>query len=93
MSLLRKIFLPWDAADCFDTEEAFRRWLQRCVKCYTDLRMLALVIAAACLILGYVMDLRPVMLCTIAPLALVLLFSVQLDKTEAELARLDKTKE
>ena len=68
----RKHFLPWAAGDCFDTEEAFRSWLQKKHRLFTNLRMIFIVIAALPLIAGYVLDLRPVMLITIAPLLIVL---------------------
>ena len=78
----RKLFLPWTAEDCFETEEAFHRWLTAKHKRFTDLRMIFIVLAAIPLIAGYVLDLRPVMLVTIVPLLVVLAASAALDQIE-----------
>ena len=78
----RKNFLPWTAEDCFDSEEAFRSWLAKKHKGLSNLRMLFVVLAAISLIVGYMMDLRPLMLVTIAPLLVVLVASAALDQIE-----------
>ena len=83
MEGFRKAWLPWTAADRFDSEEAFVQWLTRRLKVFNDLRMLFLVLATGLLIVGYVMELRPVMLLSVLPLALVLLLTLMIGKTEA----------
>ena len=80
--MLQKHFLPWTAADRFETHEAFQAWLRKKHRLFTDLRMLLLVPAAFFLIAGYVLDRRSLMILTVAPLLLVLLLSAALDKTE-----------
>jgi len=81
----RKHFLPWTAGDAFESEAAFRAFLQKKHKLFTDLRMIFIVIAAIPLIAGYVMDLRPVMLMTIVPLLVVLAATAGLDQIEKRL--------
>lgn len=81
----RKLFLPWTAGDAFDCEDAFQSFLKKKHRLYTDLRMIFIVLAAIPLIVGYVMDLRSVMLLTIAPLLLVLALSAGLDQMEKQL--------
>lgn len=78
----RKLFLPWTLAAQFETEAAFHAWLQICSTRYNNLRMICLIPAAICLLTGYVMDLRPIMLLTILPLTLVLLLSVAMDRID-----------
>ena len=78
----RKHFLPWTAREAFECEEAFQNFLKKKQKLFTDLRMIFIVLAAIPLIVGYVMDLRPVMLVTIIPLILVLALSMALDRME-----------
>ena len=80
--MLQKHFLPWTAADRFETHEAFQAWLRKKHRLFTDLRMFFIVLAAIPLIVGYVMDLRPVMLVTILPLLIVLGLSMALDRME-----------
>ena len=83
--MFQKHFLPWTAADRFETDEDFQTWLRKKHKLFTDLRMLFLVPAAIFLIAGYVLDRRPLMILTVAPLLLVLLLSAALEKTEGAL--------
>lgn len=78
----RKWFLPWTAQEQFESAQQFQAWLKRQHKRFTDLRMVLLVLAAAALLAGYVLDSRPVMLVTIAPLALLLLATMALDQLE-----------
>lgn len=80
---LRKFFLPWTAADCFETEAQFQTWLRKRYKGFTDARAVFLVLAAVCLMTGYFLDHRPIMLLTVLPLALVLLSTMALSRTEA----------
>ena len=87
----RKLFLPWTASDQFETQEAFHHWLQRCMDRFNNLRMICLVPAALCLIVGYMMDRRPIMLLTIIPLVLVLLSSIAMDQIEKELGGQNKS--
>ena len=81
----RKHFLPWTAGEAFENEEAYQNFLKRKHKLFTDLRMIAIVIAAVPLIIGYVLNLRPIMLVTIVPLILVLALSMALDRVEKQL--------
>ena len=78
----RKHFLPWTVGEAFEQEETFQNFLKKKYRLFTDLRMIAIVIAAIPLVVGYVMDLRPVMLVTIVPLLLVLALSMALDRME-----------
>lgn len=78
----KKWLLPWTAAEQFKTEQEFQSWLKRRHRGFTDLRMVLLVIAAAVLLVGYVLDRRPVMLLTIIPLVLLLLATMALDQIE-----------
>lgn len=87
----RKLFLPWTLASQFETEAAFHTWLQACSTRYNTLRMICLIPAAICLLTGYVMDLRPIMLWTILPLTLVLLLSVAMDQIDKTLDGQNKT--
>jgi len=89
--MFQKHFLPWTAADRFETDEAFQHWLRKKQKLFTDLRMLFLVAAAIFLIAGYCLDRRPLMILTVIPLALVLLLSVALDRIEGTLDRQNNT--
>jgi len=82
---IRKHILPWTAAACFKTDEAFYSWLQKKHRFYTNLRMIFLVLAAACLLPGYLLEQRPIMLLTAVPLALVLLVSMALEQIEKRL--------
>lgn len=79
----RKYFLPWTASDCFENEEQYQQWLRKRYRGFTDVRAVSLVLAAVCLLTGYFLDRRPVMLLTVLPLALVLLFTMALGKIEA----------
>jgi hypothetical protein len=83
MNALKKAWMPWTAADQFPSEEAFRQFLAKRLKRFDDLRVIALVLAAAFLIVGYVVDLRPIMLLTVLPLTATLLLTVAIGKTEA----------
>ena len=87
----RKHILPWTASDCFRSEAEFQTWLQKKVTFFTNLRIFFLAIAAVCLLPGYILDQRPLMLLTIAPLALVLLVSIALDQIEKRLDGQNKT--
>ena len=80
---IRKYFLPWTAADCFETEPQYQDWLGKRYRNYTDARAVFLVLAAVCLLTGYFLDHRPIMLLAILPLALVLLSTMALSRTEA----------
>ncbi len=84
-TFLRKAFLPWTAGACFPSEEEYQAWLQRFCRVLTDLRAWMLAAAAVCLLAGYFLDRRPLMLLCIAPLVLVLLLSMALGRTEAVL--------
>ena len=87
----RKLFLPWTAADCFPSEDAFFAWLRTCSKRFNDLRMICLFPAAGCLLAGYILDYRPVMLLTILPLVLVLLLSLAMDRIDRALGGQNKS--
>lgn len=91
MERLRKIWLPWTAADRFDSTDAFDQWLNSRLKVFVDLRMILLVAATGLLIVGYVVDLRPVMLLSVLPLALVLVLTLAVSKTEEALNRTKNT--
>lgn len=84
-AVIVKYFLPWTAASLFDTEEQFHDWLRRRCKWFTDVRIIFLLLAVVCLLIGYFLDRRPIMLLTIAPLALVLLLTMGIGKMEAVL--------
>lgn len=90
MEKLRKLWLPWAAAAQFSSEEEYAAWLSRRLKVFGDIRMLLLVLAAGLLIVGYVLDQRPVMLLTVLPLVLVLLLSLAVGKTETALNQMNK---
>ena len=79
----RKLFLPWTVSDQFSSAGDYQAWLNIRHKQLTDLRIFFLIPSAICLLVGYCMDLRPVMVLTVVPLALVLLISIMLEKTEA----------
>ena len=79
----RKLFLPWTVSDQFSSAGDYQAWLNIRHKELTDLRIFFLIPSAICLLVGYCMDLRPVMVLTVVPLALVLLISIMLEKTEA----------
>ena len=78
----RKHLLPWTAEDCFETQDLFQAWLQQKLQAFSNLRMICLVLAAASLIVGYVLEQRPIMLLTILPLVLMLLATLALDAME-----------
>lgn len=84
MLFFRKHILPWTARAAFESDAAFQSFLKRKYKLFTDLRMVFIVIAAVPLILGYVMDVRPLMLVTIIPLLIVLAASVAMDQIEKQ---------
>ena len=83
MNNLRKYWTPWTAADRFSSGEEFQQWLQKRLKRFDDLRILSLILAAGCLLAGYIFDMRPVMLLTIVPLTATLLLTAAMGKTEA----------
>lgn len=87
----RKLFLPWTAVECFPSEDAFSAWLQVCSKRFNDLRMICLFPAVGCLLAGYMLDHRPLMLLTILPLVLVLLLSIALEQIDRTLDGKNKT--
>lgn len=89
----RKHVLPWTAADAFDNDELFQQWLRRKHKAFTDCRIVFVLLASACLLGGYVLEQRPLMLLTIVPLVLMLLISTALDRTEAAMDGQNKTDE
>ncbi len=91
MENLRKAWMPWTAAALFPSEEAFGQWLQKRLKRFGDLRMVLLVGATALLLIGYVLDLRPVMLLCIVPLLLMLPLSLAISKTEQALTQESET--
>ncbi len=80
---VRKLFLPWTAGDCFDSDDAFDAFLRRRHRQFTNARMVFVILAAVLLIAGYFIDRRPVMLAAIAPLLAVLGASMALDRIEA----------
>lgn len=82
MKHLRKAWLPWTAADDFPNQETFDQWLEHRTKRFHDLRLMFLAIATILLLVGYVLDRRPVMLMSVLPLALVLGLSLLIGKTE-----------
>ena len=87
----RKHVLPWTAADRFDSEPAFGQWLRRRLKVFGDLRMVLLIAATGLLIVGYVMELRPVMLLSVLPLVLMVGLTLAIGKTEEALNRTKNT--
>ena len=91
MEHLRKAWLPWTAADRFDSESAFDQWLGCRLKVFGDLRMILLVAATGLLIVGYVLELRPVMLLSVLPLALMVGLTLAIGKTEEALNRTKNT--
>ena len=91
MERLRKAWLPWTAADRFDSESVFGQWLSRRLKVFGDLRMILLVMATGLLIVGYVVELRPGMLLSVLPLALGLVVTLAISKTEEALNRTKNT--
>ena len=91
MERLRKAWLPWTAADRFDSESVFDQWLSRRLKVFGDLRMVLLIAATGLLIVGYVMELRPVMLLSVLPLVLMVGLTLAIGKTEEALNRTKNT--
>ena len=90
MEKIRKAWAPWAAAEQFTSEEAFADWLGHRLKVFGDIRMILLVLATGLLIVGYVLDRRPVMLLSVIPLALVLLLTLAIGKTETALNQTNK---
>ena len=88
---LRKLFLPWTASQCFDSEDAFLSWLAGCQTRFYNWRMVCLLPAMLFLLAGYILDRRPIMLLTVIPLFLVLLLSIGLDRIEKTLNGQNKT--
>lgn len=91
--LLRMWLTPWTAGAWFDDEVAFRQFLARRFRLLERLRMALLVLAAACLLAGMVLDRRPVMLLTTVPLVLVLAVSMAMGRIEAATDGQDHTKQ
>ena len=91
MENFREAWMPWTAADRFASEEAFGQWLQRRLKMFGDLRMILLILATGLLIVGYVLEKRPVMLVCVLPLALVLVLTLAIGKTEEVLHQINQT--
>ena len=85
MDGFRKAWMPWKAADRFSDTAAYHQWLKQRLKVFGDVRVVSLAAAAVLLLTGYVLELRPVMLATILPLAAVLLLSLIMEKTAAAL--------
>ena len=81
-SFFCKTLTPWLAEDCFDSYEAFSRWLEKRKSVFGTLRTILIVLTVIPLLLGCVTDRRPIMLLTIPPLALVLLLTVALERIE-----------
>lgn len=90
MEKIRKAWMPWTAAALFPSEEAFGQWLQKRLRRFGDLRMVLLIAATALLLVGYVMDRRPVMLLCVVPLLLMLPLSLAIGKTEQAIAKRTK---
>lgn len=82
MKHLRRFFLPWTAADSFPSQEEFLSWLRKKQRRLENLRIVFLVLAAAVLIAGYVLDRYAILLLTVVPLTAVLLLSLALSRTE-----------
>lgn len=89
---LRKWFTPWAASDLFPEETAYAQFLSRRHGQAQSWRVLWLIVAAACLLLGVVLDQRPIQLLTAVPLLLVLACSVAMERMEAVMERQDHTK-
>ena len=89
----RKLFLPWTVSDQFETPEEFQDFLKVSQKRLINHRIFWLIPSALCLVVGYCLDLRPVMVLTVLPLAVVLLLSILLDRTEAIMDGQDKSDE
>lgn len=89
---LRKWLTPWAASDLFSEEAAFAQFLSRRHRSAQSWRMLWLVVAAGCLLLGVVLDRRPIQLLTAVPLLLVLACTVAMERMEAVMDRQDHTK-
>lgn len=81
----RKLFLPWTMAHQFPCDTDFYAWLGTCSTRFNNLRMICLIPAAILLLVGYMMDNRPIMLLTILPLILVLLLTMALDRIDRTL--------
>ena len=91
--LLRLWLAPWTAGAWFDDEAVFRQFLARRHGLLERLRMALLVPAAACLVIGMVLDHRPMMLLTTVPLVLVLAISLAMGRIEAATDGQDHTKQ
>lgn len=89
----RKRFLPWTLSEQFQTREEFQDFLKFSQKQLTNQRIFWLIPAALCLLIGYCLDLRPIMILTVLPLVLVLLLSIALDRTEAAMDGQDKSQQ
>lgn len=88
---LRTWFMPWAASEQFPDAAAYRQYLTRRLTRLRNLRMLLLVAAAACLVVGFVLDRRPIMLLTTVPLLLVLAASLAMERMEAVMDGQDHT--
>lgn len=80
---LRLWFTPWAVPEQFSDAAAYRQYLARRCGRLRSLRMVLLVLAAACLVVGLALDRRPIMLLTTVPLLLVLAVSLAMDRMEA----------
>lgn len=67
MRKLQKAWMPWTAADQFPSEAEFQTHLKQRLHVFDVLRKVMLVLASVCLIAGYVVDRRPIMLVTVFP--------------------------
>lgn len=80
--LLIKLFTPWNAGAYFETDEAFHAFLKKRHRLAHLLRMLLLIPAAVCLMLGYAVSEQPFYAITAGLLVLVLLLTLMLGKIE-----------
>ena len=87
----RKHFFPWTLSDQFKTQEEFQDFLKVTQKQLINHRIFWLIPAAVCLLIGYCLDLRLIMILTVLPLTVVLLLSIALDRTEAAMNGQDKS--
>lgn len=89
--LLRKWFLPWTAEYLFSDDRQYQKWLQRRYASMRTARILCLLVAAVCLLVGYFLNRRPIMLLTTVPLLLVLGLTMAMEQMEAVMDGQDYT--
>ena len=87
----RNLFLPWTIPNQFETPEQFQDFLRLRQKQLTNHRIFWLFPSALCLLIGYCMDLRPILVLTVLPLSIVLLLSISLERIEAAMNGQDKS--